>query len=100
MAGRKSKSHLLGLGLDGDGEKRITRAENFSIVGGSEETHEKIAETFIKTCEDLKRKGRDLDDADPRETANGIGQKRYAGDVAALENFIRKKKATSEKRTP
>lgn len=39
-------------------------------------------------------------DADPRETANRIGQKRYAGDVAALENFIRRKKATSEKRTP
>ncbi|HIV04900.1 MAG TPA: hypothetical protein IAC75_07135, partial [Candidatus Spyradosoma merdigallinarum] len=42
----------------------------FSVVGGSEETHEKIAETFIKTCEDLKRKGRDLDDADPREISD------------------------------
>ena len=39
-------------------------------------------------------------DADPRETVNGIGQKRYAGDVAALENFIRKKKTASEKQKP
>ena len=39
-------------------------------------------------------------DADPREIVNGIGQKRYAGDVAALENFIRKKKTASEKQKP
>lgn len=68
---RRGKSFLLGLGLDGrDGQKRITRADRFSVVGGSEETHEKIAETFIKTCEDLKRKGRNLDDADPREISD------------------------------
>lgn len=68
---RDGKSFLLGLGLDGkDGHKRITRAENFSVVGGSEETHDKITETFVKTCEDLKRKGRDLDSADPREISD------------------------------
>lgn len=65
------KSFLLGLGLDGkDGQKRVTRAENFSVVGGSEETHDRITETFVKTCEDLKRKGRDLDSADPREISD------------------------------
>lgn len=68
---RKGKSFLLGLGFDEKhGQKRITRSEQFSVVGGSEETHEKMTETFIKTCEDLKRKGRDLDSADPREISD------------------------------
>ncbi len=72
MAGRKSKSHLLGLGLDGDGEKRITQAENFSIVGGSEETHDFMTETAIKTFEDLKRKGKSLDDTSAQELSDII----------------------------
>lgn len=70
---RRRKTFLLGLGLDGkDGHKRITSAERFSVVGGSEETHEKLTESFIKTCEDLKRKGRSLDSADPREISELI----------------------------
>ncbi len=69
------KSFLLGLGLDArDGQKRITRAERFAVVGGSEETHDRMAETFIKTCEDLKRKGRNLDNADPREISDLLGK--------------------------
>ena len=72
MAGRKSKSHLLGLGLDGDGEKRITQAENISIVGGSEETHDFMTETAIKTFEDLKRKGKSLDDTSAQELSDII----------------------------
>ena len=72
MAGIKSKSHLLGLGLDGDGEKRITQAENFSIVGGSEETHDFMTETAIKTFEDLKRKGKSLDDTSAQELSDII----------------------------
>ena len=55
MSDRK-KSHLLGLGLDSDGEKRITQAERFTLVGGTEETHEAMTETVIKTFEDLKRR--------------------------------------------
>ena len=36
----KVMAHLLGLGLDcTDGHKRITKADKFSILGGSEETH-------------------------------------------------------------
>ena len=54
--------HLLGIGLDNDdGHKRITRAERFSIVGGSEETHDQMTETVIKTFETLDRKGKTLD---------------------------------------
>jgi len=66
----QSRSHLLGLGLDGtDGHRRITKAERFSIVGGSAETHERMTETVVKTFEVLDRKGKDLDRVDPRELA-------------------------------
>jgi hypothetical protein len=62
------RSHLVGIGLDAsDGHKRITRAEDFSIVGGSEETHDRLTETAIKTVEDLSRKGKTLHDADQEE---------------------------------
>lgn len=65
------KAALLGIGLDNkDGHKRITQAESFAVVGGSEETHDRMTETLVKTCEDLKRKGRELEDASPREVAD------------------------------
>jgi hypothetical protein len=52
-----------------DQHKRITRGEGFSLVGGSEETHERMTETVIKTTEDLSRKGRSIADARPEELA-------------------------------
>lgn len=62
------RKRMLGLGLNGnDGHKRITQSENFTVAGGSQETHERITETLIKTEEALKRKGRDFNTADPRE---------------------------------
>jgi hypothetical protein len=63
-----SRCHLVGIGLDHeDGHARITRAEDFSILGGSEQTHERMTETVIKTVEDLSRKGKTLHNADPEE---------------------------------
>jgi len=63
-----SQSHLFGIGLDGDdGHKRLTRAEKFSIVGGSAETHDKMTETLVKTFEDLDRKGKALEETDKKE---------------------------------
>ncbi len=53
-----------------DQHKRITRGEGFSLVGGSEETHERMTETVIKTSEDLSRKGRTIADARPEELAD------------------------------
>lgn len=72
MAGkRKNQNHLLGLGLDNtDSHKRITRGEGFSLVGGSNETHERMTETVIKTVEELQRKGRTIPSADPKEIAD------------------------------
>lgn len=67
---RKGKIGLLGLGLDNkDGHKRITQAEEFAIVGGSAETHEKMTETAIKTFEELKLRGKNLGEVEPRELA-------------------------------
>lgn len=58
----------MGLGLDNDdGHKRITRAEQFSIIGGSEATHNRMTETVIKTFETLHRKGKTLDTVDKEE---------------------------------
>jgi hypothetical protein len=71
---RKPKpAHLLGLGLDNsDGHKRLTSAEQFTIVGGSEETHGRMTETVVKTFEVLKRRGKSLERVEPRELAEII----------------------------
>ena len=37
---KKRKAVLLGVGLDGDGHKRVTTGPNFALVGGSADTHE------------------------------------------------------------
>ena len=59
---------MLGLGLDNeDGHKRITTGENFYLVGGSEETHERMAETAIKFNEKLAKRGKSLEDLSPDE---------------------------------
>ena len=47
---KRPSNHLLGIGLDAqDKHKRITRGEGFNLVGGSEDTHERMTETVIKT---------------------------------------------------
>lgn len=72
---QNQKSHLLGFGLDNkDGHKRLTRADEFSVVGGSHETHERMTETMIKTFEDLRRGGKSLDHAEPQEIADLISK--------------------------
>jgi len=72
-APNKKSAQLLGLGLDAtDGHKRITRAERFSIVGGSEETHGRMTETVIKTFETLDRKGKTIDKVDKKELSDII----------------------------
>ena len=61
---------LLGVGLDNeDGHKRITSGEKFALVGGSQETHERMTETVLKTFEELKRRDKHLETVDKRELA-------------------------------
>jgi hypothetical protein len=68
---KRPLNRLLGVGLDAqDKHKRITRGEGFNLVGGSEDTHERMTETVIKTSEDLGRKGRTISDAHPEELAD------------------------------
>lgn len=65
---KAGKAALVGLGLDNsDGHKRITTGEKFAIVGGSEETHGRITETFVKTFEELKHRGKQLEQVDREE---------------------------------
>jgi hypothetical protein len=57
----KIEAHLVGIGLDNDdGHKRLTTADQFTIVGGSEQTHERMTETVVKTFEEIKSRGKDL----------------------------------------
>ncbi len=64
---------LLGVGLDNqDGHKRITRGDKFVLVGGSQETHERMTETTLKTFEELKRRDKHLETVDKRELAEII----------------------------
>lgn len=69
----KPRAALLGLGLDGDGHKRLTtgeqEGEKFAIVGGSAETHSRMTETAIKTFEHLKKRGKRLAEVEPSELA-------------------------------
>lgn len=78
MSDSKSKdAHLLGLGLDNqDGHKRITRGEQFTLVGGSQDTHERMTETVVKTFEDLKQRGKHLQTVEPKELADILRKNR------------------------
>ena len=61
---------FLGVGLDGDGHRRITQADHFILVGGSAETHERMQETAVKFGEALDKKGKKLKDVTPDEAAD------------------------------
>jgi hypothetical protein len=64
---------LLGVGLDNDdGHKRVTTGEQFAIVGGSEETHDRMTETVVKTFEELKLRGKHLSQVERQELAEII----------------------------
>lgn len=59
---------FLGVGLDGkDGHQRLTRSEEFLLVGGSAETHERMQDTAIRFGEALRKKGKALRETSPDE---------------------------------
>ncbi len=67
-ANQNPHAAMLGVGLDADdGEMRLTRGKNFTLVGGSEETHAVMQETAVKVNEELHRKGKTLDETSPEE---------------------------------
>jgi len=65
---RRHKALLLGLGLDNqDGHVRVTTGPNFRLLGGSKDTHERMTEKAIKFNEELKRRGKRLEDCSRNE---------------------------------
>lgn len=76
---RVNRKVLLGLGFDAkDGHVRITRGENFRLLGGSEETHEMMQEKAVKFNEQLDKRNKKLDDISDNEfydIARSIGLK-------------------------
>ncbi len=65
---KETKRHLVGLGFDQDDEmKRITRASNFTLLGGSEETHERMVEEAQVFVEMLNRYGKKMDELTRKE---------------------------------
>ena len=69
----KVMAHHFCLGLYcNDGHKRLTQADKFSIMGGSEKTHDNMTETLCKTFEDLKSKGKSLEEASMEEISDLI----------------------------
>lgn len=69
MADRRNDSEpetmrfLMGVGLDSDGHARVTKADEFLLLGGSEETHAVMRETVEVFTETLRRMGTDLNHA-------------------------------------
>ena len=52
---------FLGVGLDNqDGHRRVTETEDFLLVGGSAETHDRMQETAIRFGEALDKRGKRL----------------------------------------
>jgi hypothetical protein len=70
---------ILGVGLDSDGHKRVTRGENFLLAGGSNDTHEQMTEKVIKINEKLSIRGKQLENVSREEfddIAHEVGLKK------------------------
>ncbi len=68
---KSSKPEVLGfvgVGLDNEDEhQRVTHSEHFLLVGGSEETHERMQDTAIKFDEALTKRRKKLEEASIEE---------------------------------
>ena len=79
---KKRRAMMLGVGLDSDGHKRVTTGPNFALVGGTEETHERMTEKAVKINEKLKGRGKELHEVSHEEfddIAHEVGLKRADG---------------------
>jgi len=75
----KRKAALLGVGLDSDGHKRVTKGDNFLLVGGTKDTHAEMTEKAIKINEKLKARGQQLETVSREEfddIAHAVGLKK------------------------
>ncbi len=77
---KKRRALLLGVGLDSDGHKRLTKGPNFALIGGSQETHEEMTEKAVKINEKLAAAGKQLEEVSHEEfddIAQSVGLKRF-----------------------
>ncbi|NQT88089.1 hypothetical protein HQ560_15085 [bacterium] len=64
-----------GVGLDNeDGHVRITKMDNFRLMGGSRDTHEQMQETAIKFNERLKKHDKQVTDLNVRQFVELAGE--------------------------
>ena len=64
-----------GIGLDNsDGHVRITKMENFRLLGGSQETHEHMQEKAIRFNERLKRHDKRVTDLSVKQFVELAGE--------------------------
>jgi hypothetical protein len=77
---QKAKALILGVGLDTDGNKRLTTGPNFVLAGGTQDTHEQMTEKAIKINEKLKARGKQLEQVSCDEfddIAHEVGLKKF-----------------------
>lgn len=68
MSHHVGKKWLLGVGFDHrDGHKRLSKGDNFMLIGGSKDTHDEMREKVIKLNEELKKKRKSLDSVSDKE---------------------------------
>lgn len=66
MAKRIGQGMIIGHGgQNKDGHRRITKGDRILVVGGTKENHEMIAEKAIKFTEEVKKRGRTMDNLRP-----------------------------------
>jgi len=54
---------FLGVGLDNDdGHSRVTKGDDFCLVGGSQETHERMQDLVMRMHEKLRSQGKKIRD--------------------------------------
>ena len=74
----KKSALLFGVAFDADpGEKRVTKGRDFLLVGGSEETHERLTEGAVKVNEELDRRGMRLADVRSKDEMIDIVQRAW-----------------------
>jgi hypothetical protein len=65
---KKKIVRLLGVGFDADdGHVRITTADNYDVLMGSDESHDYISSLIERIENELKKRGLDLETMSPEE---------------------------------
>ncbi|MFH2002606.1 MAG: hypothetical protein ABIK28_23235 [Planctomycetota bacterium] len=61
-------SFLIGVGLDNeDGHVRMTKGDDFQLIGGSEKTHNRMQDKIMEVSEDLAKRGKQIKDIGPED---------------------------------